>query len=103
MLCLLQARQEAAARAVLEAAKKAGAAGELLSAKELQAVAQAALNPPKEAPAPARVGLTNAPIEVLLCQAVCRWAGPCLQRLAASLVGALLTSHPLITLVSSCC
>jgi hypothetical protein len=40
---------------VLEAAKKAGAAGELLSAKELQAVAQAALNPPKEAPAAARV------------------------------------------------
>jgi hypothetical protein len=55
----LQARQEAAARAVLEAAKKAGAAGELLSPKELQAVAQAALNPPKEAPAPARVSRVN--------------------------------------------
>eukprot|EP00882_Tetradesmus_deserticola_P009423 GHRQ01009946.1.p1 GENE.GHRQ01009946.1~~GHRQ01009946.1.p1 ORF type:complete len:511 (+),score=246.04 GHRQ01009946.1:105-1637(+) len=50
------AREEAAARAVLEAAKKAGAAGQLLSAKELQAVAQAALNPPaKEQAAPARV------------------------------------------------
>jgi hypothetical protein len=56
---ILQARQEVAARAVLEAAKKAGAAGELLSAKELQAVAQAALNPPKEAPAPARVSNSN--------------------------------------------
>lgn len=53
LLCLAacQARQEAAARAVLEAAKKAGAAGELLSKRELQQVFQAALNPPKEAPA----------------------------------------------------
>ena len=47
--CVVQARQESAARAVLEAAKKAGAAGELLSQRELQAVFQSALNPPKEA------------------------------------------------------
>jgi hypothetical protein len=43
----LQQRTEAAAKAVLDAAKKAGAAGELLSPKEQQAVAQSVLNPPK--------------------------------------------------------
>lgn len=43
-----QARQEAAAKAVLEAAKKAGSAGELLTKRELQAIFQQALNPPKE-------------------------------------------------------
>lgn len=53
-----QGREEAAARAVLEAAKKAGAAGELLSARELQAIAQQALNPPKEAAPAARVSLS---------------------------------------------
>jgi hypothetical protein len=52
---------------VLEAAKKAGAAGELLSAKDLQAVAQAALNPPKEAPAPARVSKLNSCLKLLAC------------------------------------
>jgi hypothetical protein len=46
-----QARQESAARAVLEAAKKAGAAGELLSQRDLQQLFQQALNPPKEQPA----------------------------------------------------
>eukprot|EP00879_Flechtneria_rotunda_P001613 GHRR01001773.1.p1 GENE.GHRR01001773.1~~GHRR01001773.1.p1 ORF type:complete len:965 (+),score=490.83 GHRR01001773.1:1271-4165(+) len=45
------AREEAAGKAVLEAAKRAGAAGQLLSAQELRAVAQEALNPkPKEQP-----------------------------------------------------
>jgi hypothetical protein len=52
--CHAQAKQEAAAKAVLEAAKKAGAAGELLSKKELLAVYNAAINPPKEAPAKVR-------------------------------------------------
>lgn len=50
-----QARQEAAAKAVLEAAKKAGSAGELLSKRDLQAIFQQALNPPKEQAAPAKV------------------------------------------------
>jgi hypothetical protein len=36
---------------VLEAAKKAGAAGELLSQRDLQQLFQQALNPPKEQPA----------------------------------------------------
>jgi hypothetical protein len=46
MLCDdLQQRTEAAAKAVLDAAKKAGAAGELLGPKEQQAVAQSVLNP----------------------------------------------------------
>ncbi len=44
----LQAQQETAARAKLEAAKKAGATGVLLSPKELQAAAQDALRPPQE-------------------------------------------------------
>jgi hypothetical protein len=53
LLCLSdpQARTEAAARAVLEAAKKAGAAGELLGQRDLQAIFQQAMNPRKEAPA----------------------------------------------------
>lgn len=33
---------------MLEAAKKAGSAGELLTKRELQAIFQQALNPPKE-------------------------------------------------------
>lgn len=51
VLYILQARQESAAKAVLEAAKKAGAAGELLSKRDLQQIFQQALNPPKEQPA----------------------------------------------------
>jgi hypothetical protein len=49
-----QARQESAAKAVLEAAKKAGSAGELLSKKDLQQIYQQAINPPKEQPAKVR-------------------------------------------------
>jgi hypothetical protein len=53
--CLvLQARQESAAKAVLEAAKKAGAAGELLSKRDLQQIYQQAINPPKQQPAKVR-------------------------------------------------
>jgi hypothetical protein len=52
-----QARTEAAARAVLEAAKKAGSAGELLSQRDLQAIFQQAMNPRKEAPAKVCKGL----------------------------------------------
>lgn len=37
---------------MLEAAKKAGAAGELLNQRELQQIFQQALNPPKEQAAP---------------------------------------------------
>lgn len=36
---------------MLEAAKKAGAAGELLSQRDLQAIFQQAMNPRKEVPA----------------------------------------------------
>ena len=39
-IMLLQQRAEAAAKAILDAAKKAGAAGEILGPKEQQAVAQ---------------------------------------------------------------
>lgn len=41
----LQARNEVAAKAMLDAAKKAAQAGVLLSKKELDAVAKEALNP----------------------------------------------------------
>lgn len=40
---------------MLEAAKKAGSAGELLSKRDLQAIFQQALNPPKGQAAPAKV------------------------------------------------
>lgn len=41
---------------MLEAAKKAGAAGELLSQRDLQAIFNNALNPPKE-PQPQKVSV----------------------------------------------
>lgn len=41
---------------MLEAAKKAGAAGELLSKRDLQQIFQQAINPPKEQPAKVRQG-----------------------------------------------
>ena len=44
----LQAKAEQVARAVLDAAKKAASAGELLSPAEAKQVAQLVLNPPKQ-------------------------------------------------------
>ena len=44
----LQAKAEQVARAVLEAAKKAASAGELLTPADAKQVAQLVLNPPKQ-------------------------------------------------------
>lgn len=45
---------------MLEAAKKAGQSGELLSQRDLQQVYQATLNPPKAAPAKVRGSVVDA-------------------------------------------